>query len=653
MSVTFADVTEAFTAHTLPVLLYVRIGGVAVQATEARCSHSVNRAIGTCTVYVPAPRPASATLNAEIEIEMGYPGASRRTFYGFIPSDESVTDTNGHLVRIDGVGWASRLTDAEFDGIEIQGPVSLKDAFRSLCALRDIPAYLSDDTTATDGITPIVLGGNASINNGHVRLDNDTAPLDWLDDVPPLYGFRVFDSPDGEIRQARISGLARPQLSDPVLTVDFAGGDYAQPKGTLNFRAGPGTSYESIATVGPDDIGRVISDEVVTSGGLLWRELTFPGQPAGWVAVVNGAMQPLLYRLTPDVVPPRYEVGVNCFRLSRQRNLDPMANYIEVLGARFTDTDGGTTEIRAIPDTVPYAPELAPRGWRQYTVSSQEIVTDQQAQWVRNATEVDRAAPYEVITWDTWGKPDLQPGDVVTVHAPDRHDITVEDYWLLDIDQAVNGQGYIQTLTAWRGAGVSLRAGNDCVTEAVPGNNVIHAGTQTISYYKKPAYDSVRDKDKDGKPDDKRWIVTRAITVSDADYSSLRLRGKCHGTNSIGNKTAITGSCVEVWQLGDPTQPEGAGNELRRVGSVDLPTCDEELSKRRNYASSDQFWTAFSLPLPGSLKQGAAKLVVVCGVADVPKGSKAKIGEIDDFEIKDLTLTYCGVGLPQFVGSTS
>src|SRR6478735_5850378 len=103
-AITFDTVDAAFAAHTLPVLLYVRIGGVAVDATEARVSHSVNRPVGLCTVYVEAPRPASLDLNATIEIEMGYPGASRRVFLGFVVDDESVTDDRGRMVRVDGVG---------------------------------------------------------------------------------------------------------------------------------------------------------------------------------------------------------------------------------------------------------------------------------------------------------------------------------------------------------------------------------------------------------------------------------------------------------------------------------------------------------------------------------------------------------------------
>jgi hypothetical protein len=147
------------------------------------------------------------------------------------------------------------------------------------------------------------------------------------------------------------------------------------------------------------------------------------------------------------------------------------------------------------------------------------------------------------------------------------------------------------------------------------------------------------DKDRE----DRRWVVELPFTVVDADYSSLRLLGKCHGTNSIKNKTSITGSAVEVWQLEDPNLPQSSTNELRRVGSVDLPTADEELSRRRDYASSDHYWQDFSLPLPGSLKAGAAKLVIVCGESDD--------GEVDDFELKNLTLKTCGVGEPVIAGS--
>ncbi|MBA2707162.1 MAG: hypothetical protein H0U59_05095, partial [Gemmatimonadaceae bacterium] len=260
-ALTFADVDEAIAAKVRPVRLYVRIGGEAVDATEAHTRHGVDQLVGTCTVYVRAPRTANIAINAEIEIEAGYAGATRRRFHGFIPNDESITSTSGHMLRIDGVGWASRFGHPERAGIEITGPVSLKDAFRALCRLRSIPTYLSDDTTYVDGVTEIMLGGNEYINGGHIRLDNRTAPAAWLQRVPPLFGYRVFDSPDGAVRLARISGL--PPAFEPV------------------------------------------------------------------------AMH--------------YEQGVNCHSLSKSRDRDPMVTYWEVMGARYTDADGGTTQIRSIP----------------------------------------------------------------------------------------------------------------------------------------------------------------------------------------------------------------------------------------------------------------------------------------------------------------
>jgi hypothetical protein len=89
--------------------------------------------------------------------------------------------------------------------------------------------------------------------------------------------------------------------------------------------------------------------------------------------------------------------------------------------------------------------------------------------------------------------------------------------------------------------------------------------------------------------------------------------------------------------------PAGPTNELRRAGGVDLPTANEESRKRRNYASSNTYWTSFNLPISGSLKVGAAELRIIAGEHTDPDGT-------DDFEVKDLTLTYCGVGIPDLPG---
>jgi hypothetical protein len=395
--ITFADVEEAIAARRRPVQLFVRIGGVAIDAHEAHVQHSVDRPIGGCTIHCAAPRPASVTMNAEIEIEMGYTGAVQRVFHGFIPSDESVTDDRGGTVRVEGVGWCSRLAYPEFAGVEIEGPVSLKDAFRSLCELREIPTYLADNTTYVDGATEIMLGGNDFVNGGHVRFDNRTDPLTWMSRNAELYGYRVFDSPDGAVRLARVSGLATPSFDDAVSTMTIAAGDAivknALTPGTWSLWTDPDAGFvdaNRIAYLVEGNWGYVGDETQVVFSGYTMVPVTISGIGAGWVAAYETSSGLIYFDVfTFDV--PVYEESGNVYRLSKRRSSDPMGTYIEVLGARYTDVVGGTIHIRSIPDEVPYAAELDPPGYRQITISSQDIVTDEQAAGVRNVAEVDRS----------------------------------------------------------------------------------------------------------------------------------------------------------------------------------------------------------------------------------------------------------------------
>jgi hypothetical protein len=553
-AITFATVASAVAARNRPGLLYVRVGGEVINATEATVRHGVDQPVGTCTVYCNAPRPASVAINAEIEIEMGYPGAVRRRFIGVIPDDESVTEMRGHLLRIEGVGRASRLAWPERNGIELAANISLKDAFRSLCALRGVETYFADDTTYVDGITTITLGGNDQINGGAVRFDSRRDPLAWLIAASGMYGYRVFDSPDGAVRLARVSGL--PPESEPVAMA--------------------------------------------------------------------------------------YAEGLNCYRIVRRRSNRPMVNYWTVEGARYTDADGATTQIRSIPAEVPYADELAPLGYRADTFASQDIVTDEQAAGVRNALEIDRGSLSNTYEWECAGHPELQPGDVVTLEAPTHGLATPTRLWLTAIEEAVTDRGYlVSRMAGWAGGGQALAAGNDCVTVAVgiPGDGCVHMGDQTLGHYKDPTPDS------SAANEDGQMRFTVDFTVADSDYTTLKLSGRTHGTNSINTDTAVTGSVIEVWQLPDPSVPESGTNEMRRVGSIELPTADEELSRARNYADSNTYWQSFVLPITGSLKTGAAELRIVAAELDG--------GGYDDFEIKDLELTYCGVGIPVLPGAVS
>lgn len=531
MAITFADIEAAVAATVKPVVVYGRIGGTAVTVTEATVRHGVDQPVGTCTVVVEAPRPATLEIGAELEVEAGYPGASRRIFWGRIPLDEAAIDDRGKWCRVEGEGYEARLRHRGYATIELDGPISLKDAFRSLCELRSVPAYLADDTTYVDGVTEIMLGGNADIDGGNVVIDASTSPLDWLTRTAKLFGYRAFGCPDGAFRLARISGL-------------------------------------------PNDASSM-----------------------------------------------SYQEGVNAYRFVNRRDSRPQVTYWEVRGATYTAADGGRTSIRSIPESVEngvfgYVPSD--------TISNSVLVTDTQATGARNAHEVDYSEVWTGETWECDGHPALQPGDVVTVTSPTVGVDTLSDRWLMSITQSVSDRGYEATMEGWAGAGEALAAGNDCVTEPVTisGDGILHLGNQTISRYADPTADGT--------------TATLTITVNYADYSSLRLTGKAHGTNSYSRRSASTGSVVEIWQLPDPSAPQSGTNELRRVGSIELPTLDENSHLNLDY-DNDANWTAFSLPISGSLKTGAAEIRIIAG--DNPDGK-------DDFEIKGLELTYCGVGIP-------
>lgn len=531
MSIAFPSVESAVAAHVQPVVLYGRIGGEAVTITEASVRHGVDQPVGTCSVVLEAPRPDVLQIGAEIEVEAGYAGASRRIFHGRIPLDEASISDRGRWVKVDGEGWAAKLRRRSYSVIDMPGPISLKEAFRALCELRGVPTYFADETTYVDGVTEIMLGGNTQIDGGNVRIDTSTSPLDWLTRTAKLFGYRVFDCPDGAVRLARISGL--------------------------------------------------------------------PNQTSAMA----------------------YTEGVNAFRFVNRRDVRPMVTYWEVRGATYTATDGGRTSIRSIPESVTADPfgEVP-----SDTISNNVLVTDTLAAGCRNAHEVDYSTIWTGETWDCVGHPALQPGDVVTVQAPTLGIDMPADRWLMSIDQSVGDRGYEATMTGWAGAGTALAAGDDCISEPVTitPDGILHLGNQTISRYADSTPDGIE--------------VTLPITVAHADYSSLRLTGRAHGTNSYGRAKASTGSKVELWQLPDPALPESGTNEMRRVGSIELPTLDENSHLNLNY-SNDANWSDFSLPISGTLKVGAAELRILAGTN--PDGR-------DDFEIKDLMLTYCGVGVP-------
>ncbi len=65
--------------------------------------------------------------------------------------------------------------------------------------------YVVDEFTSVSGVI-IKLGGNGSVDNGQTRLAAGDSPLAFVKRVANLFGYRVFDSPDGICRVRAVRG---------------------------------------------------------------------------------------------------------------------------------------------------------------------------------------------------------------------------------------------------------------------------------------------------------------------------------------------------------------------------------------------------------------------------------------------------------------
>lgn len=529
MVTTFASIADALEADVKATRLRVWIDGVPTDCWEAHASHGVDQPIGTCTLVLPAPLPSNI-FNKSVLVQAGYRGAVRTIFSGRIPSHEASIDEQGKAGRINAVGWASLLDYPDYADLKFAGPISLRRIFNALCKRRRVPHYRSEEILSVYGAA-IRLGGVPEIDDGYLIIDRTVSPLNWLNQKAQLFGYYCFDTPEGRVVQARVSGL-------------------------------PTTA--AVAT---------------------------------------------------------YEEGVNCYRVRVRSDSRPMVTYWEVFGAKYTKSDGRQIAIRSIPESVPYAEELDPPGYRRDSRRDPVITSVSLADSVRRVLEVDRSEPSEVTTWEVDGAPDRQPGDVVQVESDTCGVSGLR--WLMSIQQQVTDRdGYYATMEGWQGAGEILPSGNDCVSTSIS-SSTYHLGTETLSWYEDPSPDGT--------------TVTIALTIPD-QYSSLTIYGEAHGCNSFYAgpiNDEDSSSKFEIWQLPDPTIAASPDNKLRMVGDGILPIM-EEIAGTVN-------WQEIRIPVSGSVKAGAAELRLISGY-------DASVGDYDDYEVRSLVLVTCGVGEPDLPG---
>lgn len=308
----------------------------------------------------------------------------------------------------------------------------------------------------------------------------------------------------------------------------------------------------------------------------------------------------------------------NALSIDAEDTTDGLANYIPVTGARYANDAGQDVPIRSIPESLPYDPLLAPAGWASMSISDEIIDDYWLADIVRNVAEIDHSEPRETVQWETHGAPALMPGDIVNVESGSVGVTGLQ--WLMRVEHTLSNRGFRTTCEGWRGSGTPLPAGSDCLTTAIPGGPW-HVGDETIPWYAVPSPNSGHE-------------VKLPFSVAEY-YSAITVRGLAHGCNSYfleGGNTESTVSRFEVWQFGE------------RVGSGTLPVLAENYERRLPYGAGNTHWTAFAIPISGSLEPGMAELRILSGEdRRLPESTKW-----DDFEVKSLTLTTCGAGLPVF-----
>lgn len=310
-----------------------------------------------------------------------------------------------------------------------------------------------------------------------------------------------------------------------------------------------------------------------------------------------------------------FSEGIDLFRVGHARSTRPMVTNWTVYGASYTDDDGVSIQVRAIPSVVPEEPYLTPPGYRSGDVSDPILTTQALVDAVRNVHEIDHSEAYELATWETWGRPSVQPGDVIDITSGSVGIETTRTLWVMSVDHQWSDRGFTTRFSAWAGAGTPLTAGIDETIIGI-GTGPYRMGDEYLPHYVIPSGGGVEQ-------------ATVSFTVP-GEYTSLALVFKSHGTNSYlldGVNTEASVSKLEVWQGGE------------RVGMATLPMSPENLHLALDYDNL-AYWTTSRLPIPGKLTPGTAELRIISG----RDNRISDVYSLDDFEIRDIEIEARGTG---------
>lgn len=335
----------------------------------------------------------------------------------------------------------------------------------------------------------------------------------------------------------------------------------------------------------------------------------------------------------------RYTEGVNVLSISRTESDEDMVNVVDVRGAEYQAPDTSEVAIRSFTGTYTPNERFGVTGVSTLERKDDIFGSEALAKAARNAYEIDRSNDQWRYQWTATGDPDRIPGEQVAiqgarVNSSDTTDLIDQiigllprAVWLMRVSHLITDRGWTTSMEGWAGLGTPLPAGNDCTTVQILGQQGVHIGNEYLWHYRNP--------NPAGTQHDIPFTAPE-------NYTTATIRYLGHGTNSFVQNTESTASRFEIIHV--------ATGE--RTASGEMPRLNENLEKRHPYADGrvtfhdgststniNYFWDNGVVALTGTIKAGANIFRIIAG-------EDREVGDVDDYEICNATLTYCGIGVP-------
>lgn len=189
----------------------VTINGEETPFTEWHTQHSVEAGIGQATVTIPRPIPSHVFHGARILITAANDTGDDQVscFVGQIrgPVNDELGESDATTtIRADGPLWKLSLpARADFAWV---GPITPRKLLKQLLLFWGVPhskSKVEQFVHATTGV-PLLLGGIPWFDDGRIIITRGSSPYALADRISRLFGYRIYDRPDGTIRVSRVNG---------------------------------------------------------------------------------------------------------------------------------------------------------------------------------------------------------------------------------------------------------------------------------------------------------------------------------------------------------------------------------------------------------------------------------------------------------------